>query len=87
MNAQEREVLATGRTQKRQVERPFADGQIHTINITKFPVYDQQGNITKVGSVTIDLTEQVRVRKALALSERRFRDAIESIPNVVAILD
>jgi PAS domain S-box-containing protein len=87
MNAQEREVLATGRTQKRQVERPFADGQIHTINITKFPVYDQQGNITKVGSVTIDLTEQVRVRKALALSERRFRDAIESIPNGVAILD
>ncbi|NQU60350.1 MAG: PAS domain-containing protein, partial [Rhodospirillales bacterium] len=41
MNAQEREVLTTGKTLVRQVERPFADGQIHTINITKFPVYDQ----------------------------------------------
>ena len=64
MNAQEREVLRTGNTLQRQVERTFADGQIHTIDITKFPVYDQQGNITKVGSVSVDLTEQVEAQKA-----------------------
>lgn len=63
MNAQEREVLTTGLTQTRQVDRLFSDGQIHTLNITKFPVYDQQGNITKVGSVSIDLTEQVQAQK------------------------
>lgn len=64
MNAQEREVLTTGITQVRQVERSFADGQIHTITITKFPVCDQQGNITKVGSVGFDLTEQVQANRA-----------------------
>jgi len=64
MNAQEREVLTTGTTLVRQVERPFADGRIHTISITKFPVYDRQGNITKVGSVGFDLTEQVQANKA-----------------------
>ena len=64
MNAQEREVLTTGITQVRQLERPFSDGQTHTITITKFPVYDQQGNITKVGSVGFDLTEQVQANQA-----------------------
>ena len=63
MNAQEREVLTTGRTKTRQVDRLFADGQMHTLNITKFPVYDQQGNISKVGSVSVDLTEQVQAQK------------------------
>ena len=78
MNSQEREVLTTGLTQRRQVERPFADGEVHTVSITKFPVYDQQGNIIKVGSSSVDLTEQVEARKALADSEIRFRDFAES---------
>jgi two-component system, sensor histidine kinase and response regulator len=62
MNAQEREVLNTGRTLTRLVKRPFADNRVHTVSITKFPVYDRQGNITKVGSVSIDLTEQVQAQ-------------------------
>ena len=64
MNAQEREVLTTGRTLTRQVERPFIDSKVHTVKITKFPIYDQQGNITKVGSVSVDLTEQVQAIQA-----------------------
>jgi len=63
INAQERDVLTTGLIQTRQLERLFADGKTHTSNITKFPVYDQDGNITKVGSVSIDLTEQVQAQK------------------------
>ena len=78
MNAQELEVLTTGQTQTRQVERPFADGQVHTVSITKFPVYDQQGNIIKVGSASVDLTEQVDARNALAHSQMRFRNFAES---------
>ncbi len=78
MNAQEREVLATGQTQTRQVERPFADGKVHTVSITKFPVYDQHGTIVKVGSVSVDLTAQVEARKALAQNQARFRDFAES---------
>ncbi len=78
MNSQEMEVLSAGKTQTRQVERPFADGRIHTVNITKFPIYDQQGKIIKVGSASVDLSEQVHAREALARSEARFRDFAES---------
>lgn len=70
MNAQEREVLATGKTLKRQVSRVFADGRRHTIEITKFPIYARDGTITKVGSVGVDLTEQIRVRQEAQRASR-----------------
>jgi len=77
MNAQEDEVLQTGKLVQRQVERPFVDGKSHTLSITKFPVYDRDGNITKVGSVSVDLTELVKaeeaVRNALADAEHATR--------------
>ena len=74
MNAQEDEVLATGKLVHRQVERFFVDGKLHTLSITKFPVHDRDGNITKVGSITVDVTDLVEaeeaMREALAEAER-----------------
>ena len=77
MNQQERHVLTTGNTLSRQVERTFADGQRRILNITKFPIRDPDGNIIKVGSVSVDLTEQVSAQRKLAESEARFRDFAE----------
>jgi len=77
MNAQERDVLTTGRTISRQVERPFASGETHILHVTKFPILDRAGRITKVGSVSVDLTEQITARRKLAESEARFRDFAE----------
>jgi PAS domain S-box-containing protein len=77
MNEQERHVLTTGRTLSRQVERTFADGERRILNITKFPIHDPAGNIIKVGSVSVDLTEQVSAQRKLAESEARFRDFAE----------
>lgn len=85
MNAQEIEVAKTGKTQTRQIKRPFADGQIHTVSVTKFPIYDQQGSITRVGSVSVDLTEQVRANKALRESEESFRAIFEAAPAGIAV--
>ncbi len=70
MNAQEGEVLATGKTLKRQVSRPFADGSQHVLEITKFPVHSRDGKITKVGSVSIDLTEQIEARREAQRANR-----------------
>lgn len=83
MNAQEREVLDKGLTLSRQVDRLFADGKIHTVNITKFPIYDQQANITKVGSVSVDMTEQVQAREALIASQARLEEIIAIAPEAV----
>jgi PAS domain S-box-containing protein len=77
MNDQERHVLTTGATISRQVERTFADGERRILNITKFPIHDPAGTIIKVGSVSVDLTEQVRAQRKLAESEARFRDFAE----------
>ena len=77
MNEQERHVLTTGRTVSRQVERTFADGERRILNITKFPIHDPAGNIIKVGSVSVDLTEQVSAQRKLVESEARFRDFAE----------
>lgn len=77
MNAQEQDVLTTGRTVSRQVERPFANGEARILNITKFPIHDRSGAITKVGSVSVDLTDQVVAQRKLAESEARFRDFAE----------
>ncbi len=78
MNDQERKVLATGKILTRQVERTFADGEIHTVEITKFPVHDLDGKIIKVGSISVDLTEQVRAQKALSRRESQSRDFAET---------
>lgn len=64
MNQHENEVLTTGKTVNRQVTRRFADDNLHIVSITKFPVHDQHGNITKVGSVSVDMTDQVRAHEA-----------------------
>ncbi len=78
MRSQEAEIQATGQILTRQVERAFTDGKLHTVSITKFPIRNSNGKIEKIGSISVDLTEQVEAQKALAESERRFRDFTES---------
>jgi len=83
MNAQEDEVLKHGVIRTRQVERPFLDGDIHTVQITKFPIFDADGKITKVGSVSVDLTESIEA----AATNRRLAAAINSLEERIAIFD
>lgn len=64
MNAQEDDVLTSGKLVNRRVKRFFVDGDLHTLSITKFPVYDRDGKITKVGSVSVDLTELFKAEEA-----------------------
>lgn len=77
MQGQELQVLKTGKSQTRQVERPFADGQQHSVKITKFPVHDRHGRITKVGSVSVDLTELIEAKQR-AEEARTDADAANS---------
>lgn len=73
-------VLRTGENRTRQVERMFKDGEVHTIRITKFPVYNSAGKIAKIGSIAIDLTDLISAESALAESEQRYRNAFEFAP-------
>jgi len=83
MNAQEEDVLNHGVIRTRQVEREFLDGDVHTVQITKFPVYDADGKISRIGSVSVDLSETLEAEQA----NRRLAAAIDALQDCVAIYD
>ena len=83
----EREVLSKGATTTREVTRRFLDGRMHTVNVTKFPIYDDAGKVARIGSVSIDVTEQVEARKALERHERLLRSLIDNLPVGVTMTD
>ena len=87
MYVQEREVLRNGVIMERTIERPFADGKVHTIQVTKFPIYDQEGKIVKVGSVTVDLTDQVEARHALETHEQLLASIVHDLPVGLVVKD
>ena len=87
MLAQEDEVFRHGVTLSRQIERPFVDGKVRTLSVTKFPIFDQEGAVTRIGSISVDLTEQVEARKELEAKERLLDSVIENLPVGLVIKD
>jgi len=87
MNAQEQQVLDLGTNTHRLVEREFADGAVHSVFITKFPVHDQSGRITRVGSVSIDWTDEIEAKESLSRSENRLRYLLEIAPEAIVAVD
>lgn len=79
MNSQEEWVLATGEILNRRVERVFTDEQTHSVSITKFPIYDENGNIEKVGSVSIDQTTQIAALEAAEEANRAKSEFLASM--------
>ncbi len=66
--AEERTVMETGAIVRNSRTVPFVDGRERDLTITRFPIFDSQGLISGVGSISADVTEQ---RKA----ERELREA------------
>ncbi len=84
---QEREVLETGEIRTREATHRFADGRDHSLKVTKFPIFDGQGKAIRVGSVSIDVTEEVEARRALERHERLLRSLIDNLPVGITMTD
>lgn len=84
---QEREVLATGEIRTRVVAHRFADGRYHSLKVTKFPIFDNQGKASRVGSISIDLTQEIEARQALERHERLLRSLIDNLPVSIIMTD
>ncbi|GBF26244.1 blue-light-activated protein [bacterium MnTg02] len=69
-NAQDKDVLAGGKVINEEVSIPFADGTLHSLLMTKFPVLDTKGNPTGIGSISTDITDRRRVEEQLRQAQK-----------------
>jgi len=83
----DREILESGTSSMRELDMPFADGQIHTIILQKFPIFDADGRCIAVGGITTDITERKQAEEELKKSEARFRAVVDHSPAAIVLKD
>jgi PAS domain S-box-containing protein len=62
--------LKPGRTEQREIDVRLADGEIHRIAVSRFPVRDAQARIVGVGTVQVDVTGQRAAEEKLRQSQK-----------------
>jgi PAS domain S-box-containing protein len=79
-------VLETGETFVREEHASTPDGEriLHTV---KFPVFDAGGQVSGVGAVVTDVTEQTRARERMLEVEQRLVDAVNALPDGFVLFD
>ena len=63
------------------------DGKVHIRHIVKLPLRDDAGDAIGIVGASEDVTERKATEQALRESEARLSDAIESIPDGLALFD
>jgi PAS domain S-box-containing protein len=58
-----------------------------TLQVTKFPIQDEDGGTAAVGTVGIDITEQEKVQEALRLNQARLQGILDNMPVAVTVKD
>ncbi|MCZ6862551.1 MAG: PAS domain S-box protein, partial [Alphaproteobacteria bacterium] len=58
-----------------------------TLLLTKFPIQDGDGNTISIGTIGIDITEQMRAEEALRMNEAYLSALIETNPSSIFLKD
>jgi PAS domain S-box-containing protein len=78
VDAHQRMVIETGMAITEERDTFLPNGERHQGLVTKFPIFDENGNITRVGSFGADISKIKEAETNLRNSERRFRDFAEA---------
>lgn len=65
----DRAVLAAGKHLTREFLRSTARGP-RTLSVTKFPIYDEQGQLIAIGAMSVDITAQRQLEEELRQSQK-----------------
>lgn len=85
--AQLQRTLATGQSGTVELQVPHPDGQARVHSVVIAAERDAQGAVCGAVAVGRDVTDEVRVREALAAREREFRTLAENSPDVIVRYD
>ncbi|MBT5812063.1 MAG: PAS domain S-box protein, partial [Rhodospirillaceae bacterium] len=87
VEAHDREVIESRKTIEYERDTILSDGVRVTRAVTKFPTYDDEGELTGVGTISTDVTERKQAEKALRDSENLFKSIIDNVPSTILLKD
>ena len=80
--SQDREVIDSGVVKRSSKSISFADGHDHDLVFTRFPIFDKEGKIIGIGSISVDVTEQKKAEQKL--HEAQKMEAVGQLTGGVA---
>lgn len=83
----ERLAREAGDTHEEEVEFTLPDGQRRFLLSAKFPVFDDEGRLLGVGSVSTDVTKMKVAERALRESEARLQAIMDHSPAAIVLRD
>jgi len=78
--------FSTGEVHVEEAKVPLADGSFFWIELSAFPIKDENGHVTDVIEHVKDITERKRAEEALVGSEIRYKTLYESSRDAIMIL-
>ena len=77
LEANNRIVIETEKSLFREEKVVQADGQLHTYQSLKYPLFDENDRMSSIVGIAIDITQQTQAEMELEKSETKFRNTFE----------